>query len=183
MVTFPSTIISAGHPISRMHFLHWMHLSEIFIFSAGLLMAMQGDWNKIAFTPGSAAHSLTARTALARSKGSTTSIFLTPIPSRTLTMLTLSTAFPIMLRPVPGCGWCPVMAVVELSSTHKIMSASLQMALTTPVMPEAKKVESPTKAKQTPSGSVQWNPCAMVMPAPMHRQVSTMSSGMAFPRV
>ena len=125
MATFPSTVISAGHPISRMHFLHWIHLSDSVIFLVGLLTAMQGDLKIIAFTPGSAAHSLTVCTALSNSSGSTTSIFFMPIPSRMRTMLTLSTTFPIILRPVPGCGWCPVMAVVELSSTHKIMSASL----------------------------------------------------------
>ena len=75
------------------------------------------------------------------------------------------------------------MAVVELSSTHRIIFASLYTAFTTPVMPDAKNVESPTNAKHTPSSSTQWKPCAMVIPAPMHRQVSTMSSGMAFPSV
>ena len=75
------------------------------------------------------------------------------------------------------------MAVVELSSTHRIISASLYTAFTTPVMPEAKKVESPTNAKETVSGFMWLIPWAMVIPAPMHRQVSTMSSGMAFPSV
>ena len=75
------------------------------------------------------------------------------------------------------------MAVVELSRTQRMMSASLYTALITPVTPEAKKVESPTKAKQARPSLVWLKPWAMVMPAPMHRQVSTMSRGMALPRV
>lgn len=44
-------------------------------------------------------------------------------------------------------------------------------------------VESPTNAKQVVSGSTFSTPCAILSPAPMHRQVSTMSRGMAFPSV
>ena len=48
---------------------------------------------------------------------------------------------------------------------------------------EAKNVESPTKAKHFIPGVTAPMPCAMSMPAPMQRQVSTMSSGMALPSV
>ena len=51
------------------------------------------------------------------------------------------------------------------------------------VIDEAKKVESPTKAKHFMPGVTAPMPCAMSMPAPMQRQVSTMSSGMALPSV
>ena len=50
-------------------------------------------------------------------------------------------------------------------------------------MAEAKNVESPTNAKQLVSGAILPMPCVMFTPAPMQRQVSTMSRGMAFPRV
>ena len=50
-------------------------------------------------------------------------------------------------------------------------------------MPEAKKVESPMKAIWMVSGSARPSPCAMVMPAPMHRQVSVVLSGAALPSV
>ena len=40
-------------------------------------------------------------------------------------MLTGVTFSPSAVRPVPGCGWWPVMAVVELSSTHSVMLAWL----------------------------------------------------------
>ena len=56
-------------------------------------------------------------------------------------------------------------------------------AVTAPVIAEAKNVESPANAKHSVSGAILPIPWAMVMPAPMHRQVSTMSRGMAFPRV
>ena len=41
----------------------------------------------------------------------------------TPSMLTAGTVSPIMVRPVPGCGWWPVMAVVELSRTTSVKSA------------------------------------------------------------
>ena len=50
-------------------------------------------------------------------------------------------------------------------------------------MPLAKKVESPTKPKARVSGSVQEMPWGTVKPAPMHTQVSTISSGAALPSV
>ena len=57
------------------------------------------------------------------------------------------------------------------------------VTLALPVIPEAKNVESPTNAKAAVSGSTRVTPCAMLMPAPMHRHVSTMSSGAALPSV
>ena len=90
---------------------------------------------------------------------------------------------PISVTPVPGCGWLPVMAVVALSSTHSVKSWPLYTAFTIPGKPLAKNVESPTNAKAFFCGSTTEKPCAMVMPAPMHRQVSTASSGMALPSV
>ena len=98
-------------------------------------------------------------------------------------MLSAEPSTPIMVRPVPGCGWWPVMAVVELSRMHTMMSCWLYTALTTPVMPLAKNVESPTKPNAIVSSSMVSMPCGTVMPAPMHRQVSTMSSGCALPSV
>ena len=88
-----------------------------------------------------------------------------------------------MVFPVPGWGWCPVIAVVELSSTTSVMFAWLYTAFTMPVIAEAKNVESPTKAKQVVSGSTLPMPWVMLTPAPMQRQVSTISSGMALPSV
>ena len=54
---------------------------------------------------------------------------------------------PIMVFPIPGCGWCPVIAVVELSNTHRVMSVWLYSAFTTPGIPVWKKVESPIKSE------------------------------------
>ena len=51
------------------------------------------------------------------------------------------------------------------------------------VIPEAKNVESPTNAIAFLSGSITLKPCAIVMPAPMSRQVSTALSGAALPSV
>ena len=90
---------------------------------------------------------------------------------------------PMSVTPVPGCGCEPVMAVVALSSTHTVMSWPLYTAFTTPGRPLAKNVESPTNASAFLCGSATANPCAMVMPAPMHKHVSTASSGLALPSV
>lgn len=51
------------------------------------------------------------------------------------------------------------------------------------VMPLAKNVESPTKASSFAAESTTPRPCAIVMPAPIHKQVSTASSGLALPKV
>ena len=75
------------------------------------------------------------------------------------------------------------MAVVELSRTISTMSVSLYTAFTTPVIPEAKNVESPINEKCTLSGSTLCSPWAIVTSAPMQRHVSVISSGFAFPRV
>lgn len=39
------------------------------------------------------------------------------------TISILFTISPIIVCPVPGCGWCPVIAVVELSRTINVISA------------------------------------------------------------
>ena len=147
------------------------------------MIAAQGDLKITAFTPFMADSLSTASTHAFKSSASTVTVFFTPIPSSTFVMSTFSTTFPIMVRPVPGWGWWPVMAVVELSRMHRVRLASLYTALTMPVRPEAKKVESPTKEKYRLSGSTRCSPWAMVIPAPMHRQVSTISRGFALPRV
>ena len=73
--------------------------------------------------------------------------------------------------------------MVELSSTMIVISALLYTAFMIPVIPEAKKVESPMKAKCLVSGSILASPDAMVIPAPIQRHVSTISRGNAFPSV
>ena len=78
-----------------------------------------------AFTPGSAAARLTVSTAVSRSDGSTVSTKSRPIPLRTFSILIFSTTCPITVLPVPGWGWWPVMAVVELSSTTSVRLAWL----------------------------------------------------------
>ena len=50
-----------------------------------------------------------------------------------------------------------------------VMSCWLYTALATPVMPLAKNVESPTKASCFAAGSATRKPCAIVMPAPIHK--------------
>ena len=79
----------------------------------------------IAFTPGSADTRRTVSTASFWSRGSTVSTVVSPMPRRTPSMLTGRTAAPMTVRPVPGWGWWPVIAVVELSSTTRVISAWL----------------------------------------------------------
>ena len=69
------------------------------------------------------------------------------------------------------------------SSTHTVMSCWLYTALAMPVMPLAKKVESPTNERAFLPGSTTLKPCATVMPAPMHKHVSTTFKGFALPNV
>ena len=119
-----SSYISAGQPSSLMHFLQPIHRSFCTAEAAAAFpSAMQGDLKMIALTPGRSAVLLTVWTASRRSSGLTISTAVSPIASSMRSMLTFSTTWPIMVRPVPGCGWCPVMAVVELSSTISVRSA------------------------------------------------------------
>ena len=80
-------------------------------------------------------------------------------------------------------GACIVGLGESESAAEYYESQGMELMEVPPVMPEAKKVESPTKANAAVSGSTCVTPCAMLMPAPMHRHVSTMSSGLALPRV
>ena len=45
-----------------------------------------------------------------------------PAAKSRASMLAFGRSTPIKVRGVPGCGWCPVMAVVELSTTIKSIS-------------------------------------------------------------
>ena len=55
-----------------------MHLSEILHLAVGFDIAIQGDLNITAFTPGISAHSCTAFTDASRSSGLTVTAFFTP---------------------------------------------------------------------------------------------------------
>lgn len=87
------------------------------------VMAIHGDLKIIAFTPGSAATRATVCTAASCSNGLIVSTVLRPIPFKIPTISILFTISPIIVCPVPGCGWCPVIAVVELSRTINVISA------------------------------------------------------------
>ena len=85
-----------------MQSLQLTQFSLIVHFSDGFDRAMQGDLKMMALTPFSPAHSLTAAIDSPRFRGSAVMILLTPIPSRTFSMLTLGAISPMMFRPVPG---------------------------------------------------------------------------------
>ena len=91
----------------------------------GFVTAMHGDSKITAETPWKSAASRTAETACARLSGSAFFTHATPTARSTFSMLTFWLTSPIMVLPVPGWGWWPVMAVVELSSTISTMSCSL----------------------------------------------------------
>ena len=70
MVTLPFWIASAGQPNSRIHFLQEMQdFSSTNRGASGLSMAIQGDLNMIAFTPGRSAVRFTQETAALWSRG------------------------------------------------------------------------------------------------------------------
>ena len=139
--------------------------------------------NRMADGPSNSMAFFAASMDCCRSSGFACTIHSTPSASSTRSMEMGLRFGPISVTPVPGCGWLPVMAVVALSSTHSVKSWPLYTALATPVMPLAKNVESPMNASAFLPGSATEKPCAMVTPAPMHRHVSTASSGMALPSV
>ena len=173
-----------GHPISAMHFLQPVHRpASTSAAGPGLFSWMQGDSNKMAEGPSKSMASRAAACASASASGLARTMHSTPMARSMPSMDTGRRFAPISVTPVPGCGCEPVMAVVALSSTAMVMSWPLYTAFTMPVSPLAKNVESPTKATCFFCGSATAKPCAMVMPAPMHRQVSTASSGLALPSV
>ena len=77
----------------------------------------------IALTPDFSAMRLTQETEASSSRGLMVSISVTPIPRSTCSILIFWTISPMTVRPVPGCGWWPVMAVVELSRTTSTIFA------------------------------------------------------------
>ena len=173
-----------GQPISVMHFLQPVHVSASTTAGAsGFTSWMHGDSNRTALGPSWSSASRTAATDASRSSGFACTKQSKPTASNTRGMETGWRFGPMSVTPVPGCGCEPVMAVVALSSTHTVMSWPLYTAFTRPGSPLAKNVESPTNASVFLCGSATAKPCAIVMPAPMHRQVSTASSGIALPSV
>ena len=116
----------AGQPKSRMHFWQPTHLSFATWQAVKVgVTATQGDSKSTQLTPFCAAARWTAATAALKSRGLTWLTEVTPMASSTPRMLILPAWPPIMVSPVPGWGWWPVMAVVELSSTMRIKSVWL----------------------------------------------------------
>ena len=174
----------AGHPIEVMHFLQPVQPSASMETDAsGLIRLTHGALKITTEGPTCFTARITAETLSSKRCGFACSIHATPRASSAASIESGSDCSPMSVRPMPGWGCPPVMAVVELSRTHTVMSCWLYTAFAMPVKPLAKNVESPTKAIWRTSGSTIPRPCAMVMPAPMHRHVSTASSGAALPSV
>ena len=96
---------SAGQPISRMQRLQPMQRARSTVLLAcGFASTTHGLLKMMAFTPGSSTTRRTHATAAAWSSGSTVSTTVSPMPRSTFSIETFSTAWPIMVRPVPGCG-------------------------------------------------------------------------------
>ena len=96
---------SAGQPSSRTQRWQPTHLSaSTALVARGLARTTHGLRKTMALTPGSSATRRTVDTAASRSSGSTVSTIVRPTARSTRSMLTFSTTWPIMVRPVPGCG-------------------------------------------------------------------------------
>ena len=106
----------------------------------------------------------------------------TPRPRTRVSMSMWVVGSPSLSVSTPGWGWWPVMAVVPLSRITRVKSWLLCTALTSPVMPEWKKVLSPMKLTT-------FLPVARLMPPeletlePMQMRKSAIWMGGRSPRV
>lgn len=97
-------------------------------------------------------------------------------------MFTIFAFSPMAVFPEAGVGWCPVMAVMRLSSMMTHMFALLYDMFSSADIPAWKKVESPSTVNIlsfTPACII---PAAWEMPPPMQRHVCMVFNGGKTPR-
>ena len=127
-------------------------------------------------TPSYSTASRMTSVAALTSYGSTVLTNFAPTPRAMDSMSSGSVTTPPNSLPVPGLGWCPVIAVVRLSRITMTILWLLNKALIRGFTPEWKNVESPMNA--IGSWSVVWaNPPAAPAPPPMHMMKSASLKG------
>ena len=142
----------------------------------------QGHLDMMTATPSCSRAPFMALVAALTSYGSTSSTYFTPIPRTSFSMSMGSVCMPPNSLPVPGLGWCPVMAVVRLSRMTMMILWSLNSAFTSAGTPAWKNVESPMKAMGVWSVAAA-NPPAAPAPPPMQMMKSAVWNGDATPKV